>query len=133
MTKMGIKQANIKTGRKHFFKHWLVLIKPFHKLTDQEIDVVSLFLYYHYEYKHGTTNEKMLWSYVFDYDTKMQVKKELGMKDPGLQNVLTALRKKKVIINNRINPAYIPDLNKKDKNFKIVFNLLFNEEVKEKN
>lgn len=130
---MGKKQANIRTSKKQFFKHWLNLTKPFHKLTEQEIDVVSLFLYYHNEFKDGTTNKKMLWKFVFDYDTKMLIKKELGMKDQGLQNVLTVLRKKKVIINNTINPVYIPDLNTGDKDFKIIFNLLINEQVKEEN
>lgn len=130
---MGERRATIKTGKKLFFKHWLNLIKPFHKLTKQEIDVMSLFLYYHDKFKKETTNKRMLWKFVFDYETKMLIKKELNMEDQGLQNTLTKLRKKKVVINNTINAAYIPDLRKNDKSFKIVFNLLINgEEVKKK-
>lgn len=124
---MGKKQANIRTSKKGFFKLWLDLTRPFHKLTDQEIEVVSLLLFYHNEFKEETTNVKMLWKFIFDYDTKQKIKKELGMKDQGLQNVLTSLRRKKVIINNSINPVYIPDLNKGDKDFKIIFNLIVNE------
>lgn len=124
-----MKQANIKCSRKLFFKHWLRLTRPFHKLTNKEIDVVALLLYYHDEYKNETKNKKMLWKYVFDYETKMLIKKELdNMKDQILQNILTSLRKKKVVINNKINPVYIPDIKKGTDNFKIIFNLIINAE-----
>lgn len=125
---MGKKQANIKTDIKLFFKYWLNFTKPFHSLSDREINVVSLLLYYHHIFKKETTNEKMLWKMLFDYDTKMLIKKELdNMKDPILQNILSSLRRKKVIVNNKLNQAYIPDIGK-DNNFKIIFNFLINAE-----
>lgn len=126
---MGKKQANIKTSKKLFFKHWLNFTKPFHKLTNKEIEVVSLLLYYHSKYREETNNNKILWKMIFDYDTKMLIKKELdNMKDQILQNLLSSLRKKKVIVNNKINPVYIPDLDKDSNNFKIIYNFIINGE-----
>ena len=39
-----------------------------------------------------------------------------------MQNVLTVLRKKNIVQDNKINPLFIPELDKESNNFKIVFN-----------
>ena len=38
------------------------------------------------------------------------------------QNLLSQLRKKKVIVDNQITPYFIPLINKKSKDFKLIFN-----------
>lgn len=116
------KIANINISIKDLFKRWLEVTKLFNKLTNQEIDVLALLLYYHYKYKQEITNDKILWKILFDYDTKHLIKEELDIKDQGIQNVLTNLRKKGIIDNNKILDVYIPELEKDSKNFKIIFN-----------
>jgi len=59
---------------------------------------------------------------VFDYDTKMKIKEDLNMKDSALQTVLTKLRKKKIIIDNKVSPIFIPSLELNSKNFKMIYN-----------
>jgi hypothetical protein len=68
---------------------------------------------------------------VFDYDTKQLIKKELGIKDPNLQNVLTSLRKKGVVIDNEIVSTYIPNIEVDSNNFKIIFNFNIVEDGKQ--
>jgi hypothetical protein len=116
------KIANIKVSRKSLFYRWLEITKPFHKLTSQQHDVLSLLLYYFFEYKKEINTDKLCWKMVFDYDTKHLIKQELDIKDPNLQNVLTMLRKKGVIIDNKIVSTYIPNLEKDSNNFKVIFN-----------
>jgi hypothetical protein len=116
------KTANINITIKDLFKKWLDITKLFHKLTNQELDVLALLLYYHYKYKQEITNDKILWKIVFDYDTKHLIKEELDIKDQGIQNVLSNLRKKNIIDDGKIRKAYIPDLEDKGNNFKIIFN-----------
>lgn len=118
----NIKQANINVTIKDFFYKWVKLTKPFHNLPKQSQDVLALLLYHYYNYSKDITNNKILWKMVFDYDTKLLIKDELGIKDQGLQNVLTKLRKKGVIKDNRIIKLFIPDLEKGSNNFKIIFN-----------
>lgn len=118
----NVKQANLNVTLKKLFRYWLQITKLFHKLTKQQQDVLSLFLYYHYVYKTQITNDKILWKTVFDYDTRLLISKELNVKEYTIENILTILRKKKIIINNTINSMYIPDLDKDSKNFKIIFN-----------
>lgn len=116
------KVANINIRVKDLFKKWLEITKIFHNLTNREMDILSLFLYHHYLKKKEITNEKILWKIVFDYDTKMEIKEELGIKDQSLQNVLTSLRQRNIISNNRIVKTYIPELDSDGNNFKVVFN-----------
>jgi hypothetical protein len=120
--KDNIKVANINIKLKDLFIKWLEITKPFHKLSTQHQQVLSLLLYHHYLLKHEVTNEKILWKMVFDYDTKLKIKEELEMTDNTLQNVLTKLRRKNIIIDNKISPVYIPNLALKSKNFKILYN-----------
>ena len=118
----NVKNVNINVKLKSLFFKWLSITKPFHKLPQQESDILALLLFHHYKIKHETTNEKILWKIVFDYDTKMKIKEELNINDNTLQNVLTKLRNKKVIIDNKISPVYIPSLELNAKNFKIIYN-----------
>lgn len=125
---MNQRQANIKTSKKNFFKHWLSLTKPFHKLRPQEQEVLSLLLYYYFEYKKDISKDNLVWKMVFDYDTKMLMKEELGnMKDVGFQNILSSLRKKEVIQGKQISPSFIPNLNKGAKDFSLIFKFTFND------
>lgn len=118
----NIKQANINIQLKDLFLRWLDITSAFHNLTKQQKRVLSLLLYYHYNFKLEITNNKILWKLVFDYDTKAKIKEELGIKDSVLQNILTKLRKDKIINNNVISPAFIPALEPGSKVFKIIFN-----------
>lgn len=118
----NVKQANINIKIKDLFFKWLEITRPLHKLPNQQQDVLALLLYYHYKIKHETTNEKILWKIVFDYDTKMKIKEDLDINDNTLQNVLSQLRKKKIIIDNKISSIFIPSLELNTKNFKIVYN-----------
>jgi len=117
------KIANINTDLKTLMKHWLKFTKPFHSLNKQQQNILALLLYYYFEYKKEIKNEDMLWKIVFDYDTKMKIKKELDdLPDYTLQNNLTSLRKKKVIINNTVSKAYIPNIEIGAKKFVIQYN-----------
>tara|TARA_R110000851_G_scaffold315229_5_gene477632 strand:+ start:19362 stop:19742 length:381 start_codon:yes stop_codon:yes gene_type:complete len=116
------KIANINIKLKDLFFKWMEITKPFHKLTSQQQKVLALFLFYHFKYKQEITNQKILWKIIFDYDVKMLIKEELGLKDAGFQNIMHQFRKKGIITNKKISSAYIPSLETGAKNFKIIFN-----------
>lgn len=114
--------ANINIRLKDMFFKWMEITRPFHKLTPQQQSVLALFLYYHYEYQKDITNRKILWKTVFDYDTKLLIKEELGLKDPGFQNIMYLFRKQGFIKDGEISSFFIPNLTKGAKDFKIIFN-----------
>jgi hypothetical protein len=116
------KVANLNVHIKSFFRQWILFTKPFHKLNNQQQEVLSLLLYYHYQLKHEITNNKILWKEVFDYDTKVKIYTELNIQPSALENLLSQLRKRKIIVENKISPVYIPDISKNSKVFTIKFN-----------
>ena len=118
--KTNEKHLNIKL--KQLFKRWLEITNVFHKLTNQQEKVLALILYYHYKYQKDISNDKILWKIIFDYDTKALIKEELDIKDQVFQNILYQLRKKNIIIDNRVVKTYIPDLEQNSKTFKVTFN-----------
>lgn len=116
------KVATLNITLKDLFSRWLQITHSFHKLNNQQQQVLALLLYHHYQLRKETTNNKILWKLVFDYDTKMKIKEELNMNDNSFQNILTKLRKKYIIIDGEISSIYIPDLDLNTKNFKVIFN-----------
>jgi hypothetical protein len=125
MTNEKIATLNLKL--KDLFIRWLDVTRAFHKLTNQQQHVLALLLYYHFLYKKETTNSKILWKIVFDYDTYLKIReddlfKEKGMSSNVLHNIITGLRKKKIIVDGKISPMFIPDLTHDCKSFKIIFN-----------
>lgn len=116
------KNVTINTKLKVFFTQWLLFIKPFHKLNNRQMSVLSLLLYHHYILSKGITNVKVLWKEVFDYDTKIKISEDLNLKQTAVENVLSQLRVLNIIVDNKISPVYIPSLDFKSNKFKITFN-----------
>ena len=128
----GVNIARITTDLYGVLKNWMAFTKPFHNLTQQEQETVAALLYQYIKLRESVTNEDMLWKMVFDYDTKTEVKKLLGgIKDYSLQNVLSRLRTKGVIEDNRIKKSYIPNIATDTKKYKIIFDFNVKQEVKE--
>lgn len=116
--------ANIKTSLKAFFYRWVEFTKPFHKMNNQQSELLALLLYNKFLLEKETTNPKIMWKILFDYDSKVKIADEMGIQMGSLENLLSRLRKIGVITkDNQITPHYIPTLEKNAKMFKIVINL----------
>lgn len=116
------KIATINVKLKDFFIKWIEFTKPFHKLNPQQSQVLALLLYHHYKLSQEITNTKILWKAVFDYDTKLLIYEELNIQSGSLENLLSQLRRKNIIVDNKITPYFIPNINKKTQEFKLTFN-----------
>lgn len=121
------KIANVKVDKKKFFFKWIEFTKPFHGLRTQLQNTLALLLYHHYELSKVIKNEKILWKQVFDYDTKVLIATELDIQMASLDNLFGDLRRKNVIIDNQINPVYIPYIDKDTKRFTVKINFNFDE------
>lgn len=122
------KVVNINTNTKKFFQHWLTFTTPFHKLAKKPQQILALLLYHHYVLGKEITNNKILWKQVFDYDTKVKIANELDIKQSYLENVLSQLRKSRIIEDNKISEVYIPRITIKDKGFTVKYNFIFKNE-----
>lgn len=108
---------------KMLFRHWFLFLKPFHKLTDREIDVITALTYERYLLSKVISDSDILDKVVMSEDTKKKVREESNITLAHFQVIMGKLRRNKVIIDNRINPKFIPNITDENGSFKLM--LLF--------
>jgi hypothetical protein len=106
-----------------FFKYWLDFLRPFHQLTEREIDVTTSFLKHRYELSKVIKDNEILDKVTMSEDTKRKVREECNITLPHFQVIMGKLRKSKVIIDGKINPRFIPNIDEETGFFKLL--LLF--------
>jgi len=93
------------TTEQKMFKGFVTTMQPVLNLRDREADVFAQLLYYNY-LKRDIKNLKDRFELVFSSKTKKLIMQNLDIKDSILQNTLSILRKKNLIINNEIPLKY---------------------------
>ena len=106
-----------------FFKYWFKFLRPFHKLTDREIDVITSFVKQRYELSKVIKDNEILDKVTMSEDTKKKVREECNITLPHFQVIMGKLKKNKVIIDGRINPRFIPNIDEDTGTFQLL--LLF--------
>lgn len=106
-----------------FFRYWFEFLYPFHKLTDREIDVITSLVKQRYELSKVIKDDEILDRVTMSEDTKKKVREECNITLPHFQVIMGKLRKNNVIVDNKINPKFIPNVNEESGNFKLL--LLF--------
>ena len=109
----------------NFFKYWFEFLRPFHKLTDREIDVIASFTKHRYNLSKVIQDQEILDKVTMGEDTKRKIREECNITQAHFQVIMTKLKKSKVIENGKINPRFIPRLDGDSKNFQLLlsFNL----------
>ena len=108
---------------KSFFRFWFKFLEPFHKLTDREIDVITSFVKQRYELSKVIKDNEILDKVTMSEDTKKKVREECNITLPHFQVIMGKLRKNKVIIDGKINPRFIPNIDEEAGTFQLL--LLF--------
>lgn len=106
-----------------FFRYWFKFLRPFHKLTDREIDIIASFVKQRYELSKVIKDNDILDKVTMSEDTKKKVREECNITIPHFQVIMGKLRKNKVIIDGKINPRFIPNINEEKGAFQLL--LLF--------
>lgn len=106
-----------------FFRYWFEFLQPFHKLTEREIDVITSLVKQRYELSKVIKDDEILDRVTMSEDTKRKVREECNMTLPHFQVIMGKLRKSKVIMDNKINPRFIPNIREDSGTFQLL--LLF--------
>lgn len=117
------KKAKFNTTKDKFFNQYLNLIKvfpPLNSLREKEIKVLAELLRLNDKYSGLAAD--LRWKIIFEYSTKVDIKDKLKLSDANFNNILSSLRKKKIIINNTIPEAYLITVDK-EFNLNITFNI----------
>ena len=103
-----------------FFRYWLEFLRPFHRLTDREIDVTASFLKHRYELSKVVSDQEVLNKLTMSEDTKRKVREDCQISQAHFQVIMTKLKKSKVIDNGRIHPKFIPKMNEDSNNCQLL-------------
>ena len=106
-----------------FFRYWFEFLRPFHKLTDREIDVISAFSKHRYELSKVIKDKDIVDKVTMSEDIKKKVREECNITLPHFQVIMGKLRKSKVIIDGKINQKFIPNIDEESGYFQLM--LLF--------
>lgn len=107
-----------------FFRIWLEFLRPIHKLTDRESEVMASFLKHRFELSKVVSDQGILDKLTMSEDTKRKVREDCGITQAHFQVIMTKLKKSKMIDNGMINPRFIPRVEQDADNFQLL--LLFN-------
>lgn len=97
-----------------FFQKWCVFLFPIIKLTEKEIIVVASFLKQRWELSEKISDPAIIDSQLMSNDTREKVLADCGMSRSHFQVVLSGLRKKGIIVDNKFHPRLIPNIRKDD-------------------
>lgn len=101
-----------------FFKWWCIIcLKPFINLTNREMDVLAAFLRKRWELSKKISDPAILDTMSMSEDVKNKVLEECNITLQHFYVIMSTLKKKGVIINNAINPKYIPNIRSDSKYF----------------
>lgn len=106
-----------------FFRYWFQFLQPFHKLTEREIDVITSFVKQRYELSKVIKDNDILDREVMSDFTKKKVREECNITLPHFQVIMGKLRKSGIIIDGKINPRFIPNIDEETGTFQLL--LLF--------
>lgn len=100
----------LKCTEDSFLRTWMEFLAPFHKLTSRERDVASRLLKQYFRLKASIEDPEVLKDVMWSHTSRKDMMNALGMSPAHFQMTLTKLKKAGVIMNNDINPKFIPHI-----------------------
>lgn len=113
--------VNVSDGLLIFYKYWLELMRPMHKLTMKEMEVLAYLLMKRYEFMESISDERLANKILFGMEFRAELRKELNITPTHLHVVLTSFRKKNVITEEGINKKFIPKVDKNKGEYALIF------------
>lgn len=103
-----------------FFRIWLEFLRPFHKLTERETDVMAAFLKQRFELSKVVSDQEVLNKLTMSEDTKKKIRDDCNISQAHFQVIMTKLKKSKMIDNGKINPRFIPRVEQDARGFQLL-------------
>ena len=95
-------------------------LKPFHQLTGREIDVATALVKQRYKLSKVITDNNLLDTVLMSEETKRKIREDCNITLAHFQVIMGKLRKNKVIVDNKINPKLIPNIDKDSKSLQLM-------------
>ena len=105
-----------------FYKYWLKFLQPFHNLTQKELEVLACLIEQRFKLSRAYKDDALIDRILMSKNIKKLIKEECKVSQSHLYIIIQKLVKNNIIINNKINPKFIPNISEdsnKD-NFKLL-------------
>lgn len=112
--------VRIPGNKDSFFRKWFEFLSPFHNLTAREMDVATAFVKQRYELSKVIKDSEVLDREVMSDFTKRKVREECNITLPHFQVIMSKLRKSRIIVDGKLNPRFIPNLEEDAKSFSLL-------------
>ena len=103
-----------------FFKYWFIFLIQTCALPIWEIDVIASFTKHRYELSKVITDNNLLDTVLMSEETKRKIREDCNITLAHFQVIMGKLRKNKVIVDNKINPKLIPNIDKDSKSLQLM-------------
>ena len=107
----------LKCSEDSFYRMWIEFLTPFHKLTAREKDVAARVLLQYFKFKDNVPDPEVLRDLLWSRKSRKDIMDSLGMSQAHFQMVLAKLKAAGFIIDEDINPKYIPHKVQDDSRF----------------
>ena len=113
--------TSLSDKRRNFFRLWLELMKPMHKLTSKEIEVLAAFLQKRLELSKSIIDSNILDQTLLGTEIRKQIREELGLSATHFHVIVTKLKKAGLVRDGRINKRFIPNIDVDTDSYKLIF------------
>lgn len=103
-----------------FFKYWLEFLRPFHKLTDREMDVLASLIKHRCLLSRVIKDDNVLDKVALSDDIKKKVREDCNIKFSHFQVIMSKLRRSGIINKDKINPKFIPNIKEENGIFQLL-------------
>lgn len=104
-----------------FFDYWVEVLKPFHKLTNRECQILAAFLKKRFELSLKISDDGIINKMLMSDDVKAEIREITNLSIQGMYPVLRAFEENKVTINGEINKRFIPKMTKDKGSYRLMF------------
>ena len=112
----------LKCNEASFFRMWIEMLAPFHKLTAREREVAARIIAQYFKLRDSLPDPAMLREVLWSQTSRKDMRESLKMSQAHFQMILAKLRTSGVIVDGDINPKYIPHM---DENPRFMLSIVF--------
>ena len=103
-----------------FFRYWFEILKPFHHLTNRAMDVATAMIRKRHELSKVISDNQILDKILFSTDVQKEIRAECNLSVPQFYTILNKLRNSNVLVDNKINTKFIPNIKDDEDKFKLL-------------
>lgn len=116
-------------SKSEFFILWVSLMNVFLSIRKKEIAVLAKIIEKRYYISLSTNDELEIAKTLFSTKMRVSMREELKLDELNFNNILCTLRKKKLIMKNKINPKLIPVLDRDFKEFELTYKVIIKDAI----